>query len=95
MDLVPDLEGRLRYPDSTVPRFPDPAPAMSVEVQWTDADPDTGERRFVAVVKFARGWHFKVRSRRREGVGDEDVRAVRRIVADYREPPVAEPDHPT
>jgi hypothetical protein len=91
---------------------------MSVEVQWTDTDPDTGERRFVAVVKFARVWHFKVRARRREswiaparvtremwetlldalerryrrreGVSDEDVRAVRRIVAEYREPPSIE-----
>ena len=39
---------------------------MSVDVQWTDTDPDTGEKRFVSVEKFAREWHFKVRSRRRE-----------------------------
>ncbi len=91
---------------------------MSVEVQWTDTDPATGERRFVAVEKFARGWHFKVRSRRREGwstparvtrdmwetlldalerryrrregVSDEDVQAVRQIIAEYREPPSIE-----
>ena len=92
---------------------------MSVDVQWTDADPETGEKRFVAVEKFARGWHFKVRYRRREnwttparvtrdmwetlldalerryrrreGVSEEDVRAVRKIVAEYREPPSFEP----
>lgn len=39
---------------------------MSVEVQWTDTDPDTGERRFVAAEKFAREWRFKVRFKRRE-----------------------------
>ncbi len=39
---------------------------MSVEVQWTDTDPATGERRFVAVEKFARQWRFKVRFKRRE-----------------------------
>ena len=88
---------------------------MSVEVQWTDADPDTGEKRFVSVEKFAREWHFKVRSRRREnwtkparvtrdmwetlldalerryrrreGVSEEDVKAVRKIIAEYRDPP--------
>jgi hypothetical protein len=88
---------------------------MSVDVQWTDADPDTGVKRFVAVEKFARAWHFKVRFRRREnwttparvtremwetlldalerryrrreGVSEEDVQAVRKIVAEYREPP--------
>ena len=93
---------------------------MSVEVQWTDADPDTGEKRFVSVEKFARQWTFKVRSRRREnwaaparvtrdmwetlldalerryrrreGVSEEDVRAVRKIVAEYREPPSVEKD---
>jgi hypothetical protein len=39
---------------------------MSVEVQWTDADPDTGERRFVRAERFARAWQFQVRHRRRE-----------------------------
>jgi hypothetical protein len=92
---------------------------MSVDVQWTDTDPETGEKRFVSVEKFARDWHFKVRSRRREnwarparvtrdmwetlldalerryrrreGVSEEDVRAVRKIIAEYREPPTVEP----
>jgi hypothetical protein len=39
---------------------------MSVEVQWTDTDPDTGERRFVSAERFARQWTFKVRFKRRE-----------------------------
>lgn len=39
---------------------------MSVEVQWTDTDPETGERRFVAAERFARKWRFKVRFKRRE-----------------------------
>jgi hypothetical protein len=83
---------------------------MSVDVQWTDTDPETGERRFVAVEKFAREWRFKVRSRRREnwapparvtrdmwetlldalerryrrreGVSEDDLRAVRQKVAE-------------
>lgn len=82
---------------------------MSVEVQWTDTDPDTGERRFVAAEKFARKWSFKVRFKRREnwsrhvretremwqtlldalerryqrreGVKDEDLVEVRKILA--------------
>jgi hypothetical protein len=39
---------------------------MSVEVQWTDTDPDTGERRFVSAERFARQWTFQVRFKRRE-----------------------------
>jgi hypothetical protein len=39
---------------------------MSVEVQWTDTDPTTGERRFVFAERFARQWTFKVRLKRRE-----------------------------
>ena len=88
---------------------------MSVEVQWTDADPDTGEKRFVSAERFAGRWAFKVRARRREswsaparvtramwetlldalerryhrreGVTDADLTAVRRILAELREPP--------
>ncbi|QEL17004.1 hypothetical protein PX52LOC_03980 [Limnoglobus roseus] len=83
---------------------------MSVEVQWTDTDPDTGERRFVSAEKFARKWAFKVRFkrrdnwtkhvrytremwetlldglerryRRREGVKEEDLVEVRKILAE-------------
>ncbi len=39
---------------------------MSVEIQWTDTDPNTGEKRFVTVDRFARKWRFRVRLRRRE-----------------------------
>jgi hypothetical protein len=39
---------------------------MSVEIQWTDVCPDTGEKRFVVAERFARGWTFKVRFKRRE-----------------------------
>lgn len=39
---------------------------MSVDIQWTDADPDTGEKRFVRVERFAGRWAFQVRFRRRE-----------------------------
>jgi hypothetical protein len=39
---------------------------MSVEVQWTDQDPETGEKRFVRVERFATRWQFWVRFRRRE-----------------------------
>jgi hypothetical protein len=39
---------------------------MSVEVQWTDTDPDSGARRFVFVDRFAGQWRFHVRQRRRE-----------------------------
>ena len=39
---------------------------MSVEIQWNDADPLSGEKRFVSVERFAGRWTFKVRFRRRE-----------------------------
>lgn len=87
---------------------------MSVEVQWTDADPDTGEKRFVSVERFAGKWTFRVRARRREnwappdrvtremwetlldalerryrrreGVTDEDLAALRKILAGIPDP---------
>ena len=37
-----------------------------MDIQWTDSDPETGERRFVSAEKFARAWQFHVRFRRRE-----------------------------
>jgi hypothetical protein len=86
-----------------------------MEIEWTDADPLTGGRRYVCAVKFARKWAFKVRLhrraewdksaavtrdmwetlldalerryRRREGVTDEDLAAVRKQLAEFREPP--------
>lgn len=39
---------------------------MSVDVQWTDTDPETGQKRFVSVERFAGAWTFYVRHRRRE-----------------------------
>jgi hypothetical protein len=39
---------------------------MSRDIQWTDTDPATGGRRFVAAEKFGRRWRFKVRAKRRE-----------------------------
>jgi hypothetical protein len=92
---------------------------MAVDVQWTDLDPETGEKRFVRAEKFARAWSFAVRHRRREswapparvtremwetlldalerryrrreGISEADVEAVRRTLAAYREPPTIEP----
>jgi hypothetical protein len=80
-----------------------------MEIEWTDTDPATGEKRFVRAEKFARVWHFKVRFkrrtnwqptgaitrdmwevlldalerryRRREGVSDEDIAGVRKVIA--------------
>ena len=39
---------------------------MSVDVQWTDDDPDTGAKRFVRAERFAKEWKLYVRFRRRE-----------------------------
>jgi hypothetical protein len=36
-----------------------------MSIEWTDTDPETGERRFVTAEKFARKWSFKIRFRRR------------------------------
>jgi len=86
-----------------------------MEIEWTDTDPATGERRYVRAEKFARVWQFKVRFKRRtdwrraeevtrdmwetlldalerryprrEGVTDEDLAAVRRVIANLRPPP--------
>jgi hypothetical protein len=91
-----------------------------MEIEWTDADPETGERRYVCAEKFARKWRFKVRHhrraawdrtaavtremletlldalerryRRREGVSDDDLAHARKLLADYRDPPTAEPE---
>jgi len=38
---------------------------MSVEIKWTDTDPDTGQRRFICVERFAGQWWFKSKLRRR------------------------------
>ncbi len=39
---------------------------MSVAVQWDEVNPETGEKRFVSVDRFAHEWRFRVRARRRE-----------------------------
>jgi hypothetical protein len=93
---------------------------MSVEIQWNDTDPETGEKRFVRVERFAGKWEFAVRLKRREpwttpalitrdmwetlyealqrrytrreGVSDADLATVKRILAQHREPPAAEPE---
>jgi hypothetical protein len=85
---------------------------MSVEIKWTDTDPETGQRRFLCVHRFAGQWWFKSklqrrgewsrglvptlamwehvldslhrRYRRREGVSDQDLDQVQRIVDDLR-----------
>jgi hypothetical protein len=89
-----------------------------MEIEWTDTDPKTGERRYVCAEKFARAWRFKVRSKRRtewsrhvavtrdmwetlldamerrywrrEGISDEDLAIVRRILAGFKGAPELE-----
>ena len=79
-----------------------------MEIEWTDDDPDSGEKRYVNAEKFARRWRFKVRHhrravwnrdvpvsrdmlealldglerryRRREGVSDEDIADVKKVL---------------
>jgi len=36
-----------------------------MQIDWTDEDPESGEKRFVRAEKFARKWQFKIRLRRR------------------------------
>jgi hypothetical protein len=38
---------------------------MPIEIQWTEHDPETGERRFLCAEKFARQWSFKWKQQRR------------------------------
>jgi hypothetical protein len=86
-----------------------------LEIEWTDIDPASGERRFVYAIKFARQWRFKIRFkrrtdweaaplvtremweilldslerryRRREGVSEEDIALVRKVLSGLRPPP--------
>ena len=81
---------------------------MSIEIKWTDEDPETGQKRFVSAEKFAGEWTFKWklqrrgewtpgldltrdiweyildclewRYRRREGVSDEDIDQVKKLL---------------
>jgi hypothetical protein len=36
-----------------------------IEIQWTDTDPETGERRFVRAERFAKEWKFQFKLQRR------------------------------
>jgi hypothetical protein len=86
---------------------------MTLEIKWTDTDPESGERRYLCAEKFAGEWRFRWklqrrgpwnrgltpsramwehvldslrrRYRRREGVSDEDVTQVERLLRGWRE----------
>jgi hypothetical protein len=94
-----------------------------LEIEWTDTDPDTKERRFVCASKFARVWQFKVRFkrrtnwepaptvtremwetlldglerryRRREGVSEEDIARVRKVLANLPSSPALDGPNPS
>ena len=36
-----------------------------MQIEWTDEDPVSGEKRYVQAEKFARKWSFRIRFRRR------------------------------
>jgi hypothetical protein len=38
---------------------------MPIEIKWTDTDPETGQRRFLAAGKFAGEWRFRWKLQRR------------------------------
>jgi len=85
---------------------------MSIQIKWTDTDPESGQRRFLCAQKFAGEWTFrwklqrrgewtrgleptlamwehvldsmKRRYRRREGVSDEDIAQVEKILTETR-----------
>ena len=46
---------------------------MSVDIQWTDTDPETGDKRFVCAERFAGVWRLYVRAKRREEWGSPSV----------------------
>ena len=46
---------------------------MSVEVQWTETDPETGAKRFIAASRFAGRWKFRTRAHRRDDWVDTTV----------------------
>lgn len=39
---------------------------MTIEIKWTDTDPDTGARRYLRALKYARVWTFSYRLQRRD-----------------------------
>ena len=38
---------------------------MTIEIKWTDEDPESGQRRFLSAIKFAGQWAFKWKLQRR------------------------------
>ena len=36
-----------------------------IEIQWTDTDPDTGQRRYLRAERFAKVWRFQYKLQRR------------------------------
>ena len=38
---------------------------MTIEIKWTDSDPETGQRRFLSALKWAGEWSFKWKMQRR------------------------------
>jgi hypothetical protein len=36
-----------------------------MEIKWTEVDPQSGQRRYLAAARFAGVWHFRVRLARR------------------------------
>jgi hypothetical protein len=38
---------------------------MTIEIKWTDTEPETGQRRFLSAIKFAGVWNFKWKLQRR------------------------------
>ena len=81
-----------------------------LQIQWHDRDPDTGERRYLRVERFAGEWRFHTKTqrrepwshdpkptramwehvldslqrryRRREGVDDDDIEQVTKILTE-------------
>lgn len=47
-----------------------------MEIKWTDADPATGDRRWVRAERFAKAWRFTYRTSRR-GVWEDGPPATR------------------
>jgi len=106
--------GRCRYLQICRIACSDCGPSeVSVQIKWTDRDPETGERRFLCADRFAGKWRFRCkltrrgpwngdleptrimwetvldnlrrRYRRREGVSDEDIEQVERILKELPE----------
>jgi hypothetical protein len=39
---------------------------MTIEIKWTDSDPENGERRYLRAARFAGRWQFAFRAQRRD-----------------------------